>query len=710
MRQYDVVRITDVGKTRTTARSMYERGRNEYSLPFDEGHDAYKYDGDYGNISSTINDGQTLLVNIPRTKFSIVIDRDGVERIQLQEGQEVVCINDKDADGNIEYGKIYTVRSVLTSADMDKITLEGVRSSYTPHARRFVPFDKNVKEWMGEEKQMEETKLQERNIPVGAYVKGLGREYSVTGEDMILGIVRDIRDPRERENIKVEVLIHKERSRDNDTWWVKSESLEIVGEDYVRDITIENLKVADTRAISELEDLRENIEYAMGKINEYWKAIARRKNEVREKQAKEKMLMKLIENSNAEEEAKELYDMITSIPQIKSFISRKTWIEFETDYIDFYDGAGNKYQGNKYRVELNTRTSDVRFYPLDDTRLYLSYWDREDALSPHPHIGVRPTQHCLGNAGDLLCECSGKGDIFGMVMTVISFLQQCNEGDVAGAYCKNWKQINEDGEVLEPEGVNNTCCVCGEIIEDEDDMETCEDCGGYMHTHCSERVYGTDGRVCNDCLGNEDEYRRCSNCNYWHSTNILSECDECGNDVCEECRIQRGGHVFCHEDCADEMVTWCDECDEYVSNENFVECPDCGCKVHEGCGYEGYHGEYCSEEHRANQEVYCESCDQWKPKEGSATCERCSEVVCEDCKVEYSDNDFCCELCKDNWREENETKCAVCGEFVPNDEIQECDQCDDNVCDSCVIRDGGDNFCCTGCEDAYYEDESEDEE
>ena len=404
---------------------------------------------------------------------------------------------------------------------------------------------------------------------------------------------------------------------------------------------------------SKIERLEKDIENANNEIKEHWFRIAVKKALMREYKRDLGLLFSL-DSTNLKKKLQTQIDNILDLPQIRRIRVDGNTLILRTNRIDFYDTKGNKFKGNNYEIEMNVKNGVLRFVPFgDDMQLFESYWDKYDKTSPHPHIG-KPGEYCLGNAGDMLCEYISEQDLFNSTLVVLSFLEQCNENDVAGGFVCNWTCIDEyDNELENPYNKKKMCEICETTVE-PDETYTCDHCGEVMCSDCSTWIESRDVWVCESCL--DDHYRHCDKCQYYEPDSKMYACDECGRDICEDCMISAEDRVFCSEYCRDEQMDYCQTCNEYTDKENVVEC------------------------------AYCE------------------EYVCKDCIDETKHGlDFCSQDCLGSWEEENLEECHECGEYYKDEYIYYCHKCGKNVCGNCIVKFEGEYYCSSCKEDMENE-------
>ena len=434
---------------------------------------------------------------------------------------------------------------------------------------------------------------------VGDIVRGLeNAEYGITNDEMlkakILNVYEDVK------KVKVEVLEHKESYYEGHTYTIEWKVLELINnENKKENETIVNdiYRVLDDTE-SRKADLIERISYNEREVKKAWREIALRRNDLIELK-RDLEILQTIDIESAKNKVKTHIDNILSLPQVKKLDMYSSDLHIYTNQIDFYDTQGNKFRGNHYKIEMNIRTGALRFEtPYAESNLHYSYWDENNEISPHPHIG-RPGEYCLGNAGDLLCEYISEQDLFNSVLVVIAFLEQCNEEDYAGKWVREWTCIDEEGNEIENpyKKIVNTCTCC-EAELDNDNTLICYECGETMCDSCY-YDYG-DEVICDHCR--DEHYTRCDVCEDLYKNEDVTECAECGEYVCGDCERWAGDDTFCSDHCRDEQYTFCDRCDEYKPNDDMVDCEYCGDSYCISCMTKAHDKHFCDEECQANWE------------------------------------------------------------------------------------------------------------
>lgn len=298
-------------------------------------------------------------------------------------------------------------------------------------------------------------------------------------------------------------------------------------------------------------------------------------------------------------------------------IDRRSLIVF-TDYIDIYDNQGNKFKGNKYKININFEESYVTIFGLDSDYNRESYWSESD---PHPHVNGDNGEPCLGDAGSMLSMTINDGEIYASFIVVLNFLQQVNLDDVAGKNIGNWDCIDEDGNDIDnPHEKDYVYCAECEHRMEEDASEhyICSDCDAIV---CDDHAYYIDNEdkmVCSTCR--DQNYSRCDSC------------DELYHD--DKTTNAQGG-IYC-EQCLDDKFIECDECGDYTRRDDSYSLGD---------------DRYC-ESCYDDLSVMCDKCQDNVQKEDTFTCEKCGEIICTNCSDEYVTKDGI--VCHDCYEEDDE--------------------------------------------------------
>ena len=316
---------------------------------------------------------------------------------------------------------------------------------------------------------------------------------------------------------------------------------------------LEGLKATDTeRQISRLKDniksYEESVENGKKHMDRYYKKI-------RETMLEIKRLEQV--NEDKVDFSSEVENILNHKYVEGMIVTGNKSFNIYTDYIDIYDEDGNRFRGNKYRLEFNFNDMECRIYGIEDDLCRKSYWTKHD---PHPHVNGDSGRACWGDAGSMLSMNMNEFELYASFIVVLNFLQQVNTNDPAGAYICNWDCIDDDNNDIENpyENVNFAkCTVCDEDLS-EDEATYCDECGEYC---CDSHAYWIDDNqwyVCEHCYDNY--YGRCAHCGERFHEENLTEVKE--DTYCESCR--------------DELFIQCDNCDEYEPNDRVFYCEGCG--------------------------------------------------------------------------------------------------------------------------------------
>ena len=226
-----------------------------------------------------------------------------------------------------------------------------------------------------------------------------------------------------------------------------------------------------------------------------------------------------------------------------------------TDYIDIFDEDGNRFKGNKYRLEFDYRGMRCRIFGLDSDYNRRSYWSSAD---PHPHVNGETGNACWGDAGSMLTYNMNEGEIYASFIVVLNFLQQVNTNDPAGEHIGNWDCIDEDGNDIDNpyEKKDYTCCDFCEEEMNRDDAYYCE-CGSVM---CGDHAYwvkSANEYVCQSCR--DDDYIYCYECDELHHRDDVTYIKD---------------EYYC-DDCRDEKFRYCDGCEEWEYKKDTFICDSC---------------------------------------------------------------------------------------------------------------------------------------
>ena len=260
-----------------------------------------------------------------------------------------------------------------------------------------------------------------------------------------------------------------------------------------------------------------------------------------------------------------------------------------------YAEANNKrYYLGKYDIEINFDTNCgsefIRFFNREPAQRRYNWWSHtagyrfgdciDNRLGQHPHVSYNGSP-CLGNARTPLVQCKNNGDIIGLVMTAISYLQSVNLGDIAGVYVTSWDEVDNEGNVIQkgyyyknPPKDRKTyeCDICCSTVIGQDSM-------------FARREDGDNMDICSDCA---DKVLICAECGDYFEKGDGYTCDNCGQDFCSLGCLDRNGEALNDSicgDCADEVrlsngdAIKCEICDEIVKVDNAYTREECGKSV-----------------------------------------------------------------------------------------------------------------------------------
>ena len=316
---------------------------------------------------------------------------------------------------------------------------------------------------------------------------------------------------------------------------------------------LEGLKATDTeRQISRLKDniksYEESVENGRKHMDKYYKRI-------REAMLEIKRLEQV--NEDKTDFSSEIENILNHKYVEGMIVTGNKSFNIYTDYIDIYDEDGNRFRGNKYRLEFNFNDMECRIYGIEDDLCRKSYWTKHD---PHPHVNGDSGRACWGDAGSMLSMNMNEFELYASFIVVLNFLQQVNTSDPAGEYICNWDCIDDDNNDIENpyENVNFAkCTVCDEDLS-EDEATYCEECGEYYSDSHSYWIEDIQLYVCEHCYDNY--YGKCAHCEERFHEENLTEIH--GDTYCEHCR--------------DELFIQCDNCEAYEPNDRVFCCEGCG--------------------------------------------------------------------------------------------------------------------------------------
>lgn len=316
---------------------------------------------------------------------------------------------------------------------------------------------------------------------------------------------------------------------------------------------LERLKATDTER--EISNLRDNIRSYEKSVEDGRRHMDKYYQRIREAMLEIKRLEQV--NEDKVDFSSEVENILNHKYVEGMIVTGSKSFNIYTDYIDIYDEEGNRFRGNKYRLEFDFNNMECRIYGIEDDLCRKSYWTNHD---PHPHVSGNNGRACWGDAGSMLSMNMNEFELYASFIVVLNFLQQVNTSDPAGAYICNWDCIDDDNNDIENpyEDVNFAkCTVCDEDLS-ENEAVFCDECGDYccdLHSYWIEDI---QGYVCESCYDNY--YGKCAHCEERFHEENLTEIH--GDTYCESCR--------------DELFIQCDNCEEYEPNDRVFCCEGCG--------------------------------------------------------------------------------------------------------------------------------------
>ena len=227
-----------------------------------------------------------------------------------------------------------------------------------------------------------------------------------------------------------------------------------------------------------------------------------------------------------------------------------------TNHLNITSDKDDKYNGGKFKIQLNMNTSDVRFFS-DNPRK--GYWTEND---PHPHVDGNRGNPCLGNVSSTIAELCSQGELYALALICVDFLQSANTEDVAGKNVRNWDRIDKNGNIIPAEKYRSdtmyTCDRCGH----EGDYEEEETYVVYSYYDQANEEYGDEQVVCVECRNDHYEWYEDINEAVGEIINPISyiQCDSCGNDVNnEELNLVYENYDVLNDQLGDEQMV-CSEC------------------------------------------------------------------------------------------------------------------------------------------------------
>lgn len=187
--------------------------------------------------------------------------------------------------------------------------------------------------------------------------------------------------------------------------------------------------------------------------------------------------------------------------------------------------------------------------------------------------------------------------------------------------------------------------------------------------------------------------RMCSVCEQDKCPECLSGCDNCSNEVGNDCCY--GQCDDCGRDLCTECLTECGECADGTCSNCVISCVKCNEDFCQNCINKC---SYCSKNHCAEDLYHCIDCNTLTCSDCSNVCAECDDTLCPDCGA----------------------LCSVCGTLTCNSCTESCMQCGASLCSSCseVCNECEETKCgnCMGvsgrgrtCEECAEKEDDEDE-
>lgn len=160
---------------------------------------------------------------------------------------------------------------------------------------------------------------------------------------------------------------------------------------------------------------------------------------LRKLQQKERSLeTEKVNNANIIESIKRDLDAIVALDKVEDVTVKENVFSVFTKDLLIYASNGKVYHGGKFKIDLDPRNSDIRFFGGIPTQ---GYWTQRD---PHPHVNGGNGQACLGSISSTVAELSAQMQIYALTLIAIDFLEAANTSDPAGRKVTNWKEVVDE--------------------------------------------------------------------------------------------------------------------------------------------------------------------------------------------------------------------------------------------------------------------------
>ena len=201
-------------------------------------------------------------------------------------------------------------------------------------------------------------------------------------------------------------------------------------------------------------------------------------------------------------------DLIITHPKVTDLIIKDGMYTVNTVPLRIYTDEGRIYQAGAFRITINMKTVDVRFFSDLGRR---GFWTEKD---PHPHVDGSNGEPCLGNLSPTVAELCSQSELYALVVMLIDYLESVNQSDSAGMKIIRWDEIDEEGNVIRPGHESSN-----DDDDDEDEhydyyCDRCDEGCWDRHTvfdtvrHDEEGSPYADDQidVCTDCFGRYYRY------------------------------------------------------------------------------------------------------------------------------------------------------------------------------------------------------------
>lgn len=211
--------------------------------------------------------------------------------------------------------------------------------------------------------------------------------------------------------------------------WVNTDDASHLKEK-LRQIATKQLEEELRQSKLKVATAEEDIKYFRNKLEQEYRILEKMKRELAIRQS-------ISDNAN-ENKLIEQMNLIANHPRVKDIIIEDDRFIINVPDIHVYDVQGREYYIGDFTISIRYDSSTIYFKNTNNRRT--GYWSSRDH---HPHISGEG-QACFGNLEFTVAELSAQAEYYALYLSLLDFLENVNELDVAGGYVSSWDIV--DGE------------------------------------------------------------------------------------------------------------------------------------------------------------------------------------------------------------------------------------------------------------------------